>query len=255
MNLNQPTTYVDLDGGNAESLDSMEMLDSADSLSAAYADLGKAFYEYRFEEPTPELLLYFDRITELLKTNKDLKRQRNDHIEPMAQAPKERSSFTAHTNPNLSQVQSSKTAPSPLESSEPAFSSIDETEINSWNQTNNRNDSPSPWEEPEDLESSFLNQTYNQSSFEQQKTFIAQPQQSFQPQGEKKKRGGFPSFRKKEKDRISSFDELPDMENGKEKFSNQPESITPQVKYCPVCHNSVGYDDDFCGNCGARLNN
>lgn len=36
-----------------------------DELTAAYAALGKAFYQYRFEEPTPELLLYFDAITRL----------------------------------------------------------------------------------------------------------------------------------------------------------------------------------------------
>lgn len=255
MNLNQPTTYADLDGGNAESLDSMEMMDSADSLSAAYADLGKAFYEYRFEEPTPELLLYFDRITELLKTNKDLKRQRNDHIEPMTQTTDEPSSFTAHTNPNFSQEQSSKMTSSNLEVNQQITqkNSNNEREFDPQNQNSSNHFNTSSWEEPEDLESSFLNPTYNQSSLEQQQTFVAQPQlqQSFQAQGEKKKKGGFSPFRKKEKDRVSSFDELPDMENGRSKFSTQPE--TPQVKYCPVCHNPVGYGDDFCGNCGTRL--
>ena len=36
------------------------------SLERAYMELGKAFYEGRYEDPTPELLPYFDRITRLI---------------------------------------------------------------------------------------------------------------------------------------------------------------------------------------------
>lgn len=40
-------------------------------LDKAYMELGKAFYEGRYEEPTPELILYFDRITNLLNVKED----------------------------------------------------------------------------------------------------------------------------------------------------------------------------------------
>ncbi|MDE5758753.1 MAG: hypothetical protein K2H85_09115, partial [Allobaculum sp.] len=243
MNRNQPTTYADLNGASAESLDSLEMMDSSDSLSAAYADLGKAFYEYRFEEPTPELLLYFDRITELLKTNKDLRRQRNDHMEPMSPNPKEAFEFTS--NSNSSNSQSFQDTNVGLASNEPSSpNNTPKKEVDSWNpnSSNGFNSSSfSPWEEPEDLKDSFLNQTYNQNAIEQQQTFVAQPQfqQSSSSQEEKKKRG-FSPFRKKEKDHVSSFDELPDMKNNKSKFSIPVEATASQPKYCSVCHNPVG---------------
>ncbi len=257
MNFNQPTTYVDLNGGSEESLDSMEMMDSSDSLSAAYADLGKAFYEYRFEEPTPELLLYFDRITELLKTNKDLKRQRNDHIEPMAQPTNEQSSFIESTSPNFSQ--SLRASSSNLEASQQTDSknSSNEREFDPWNQNSSNNfNNPSSQKEPKDLENKFFNKDYNQSSLEPQQTLTDQSQSEpfSQYHTEKKKKGGFSPFPKKEKGRISSFDELPDMAKGKSKFSTQSESMATQAKYCPACHSPVGYSDDYCGNCGTRLN-
>lgn len=34
-------------------------------LARAYEELGRVFYSYRFEEPTPELIEYFDTITRL----------------------------------------------------------------------------------------------------------------------------------------------------------------------------------------------
>lgn len=242
MKFNQPTTYADLDGGNAESLDSMEMLDSADSLSASYADLGKAFYEYRFEEPTPELLLYFDRITEWLKTNKDLKRQRNEHIEPISQKSSEASSRL-----NASNDDSFQSIPFHWDTTQQSNTST-QNAIDPWdqNQFNNFEKKPFAEKKPENVESNFYNQSYNQSILEQQPTFVTQSQK------EKKKRGGFSPFRKKEKDRVSSFDELPNMEKGK--FTPHNELNSSQNEYCPRCHNLVSPSDDFCGNCGTRLN-
>ncbi len=35
------------------------------ALQQAYEDLGRAYYTYRFEEPVPELIEYFNRITTL----------------------------------------------------------------------------------------------------------------------------------------------------------------------------------------------
>ncbi|MFR7638047.1 zinc ribbon domain-containing protein [uncultured Allobaculum sp.] len=52
---------------------------SLEALDAAYRELGKAFYENRFEEPTPELILYFDQITHL----KEQLKLRDRHTETM----------------------------------------------------------------------------------------------------------------------------------------------------------------------------
>lgn len=43
-------------------------------LTQAYIKLGKAFYENNYNEPTPELIYYFDQVSKLLRT------QHNDHI-------------------------------------------------------------------------------------------------------------------------------------------------------------------------------
>lgn len=40
-------------------------LQTLSPLDQAYIELGKAFYEGRYEEPTPELLVYFEKITKL----------------------------------------------------------------------------------------------------------------------------------------------------------------------------------------------
>lgn len=75
MKDNNATVLVDWDAA--------EQPAAADPLTLAYADLGKAFYDYRFEEPTPELLLFFDRITEL-KQGEAAAARREGHMEPMA---------------------------------------------------------------------------------------------------------------------------------------------------------------------------
>ncbi len=82
-----------------------------DPLTQAYADLGKAFYDYRFEEPTPELLLYFDRITGL-KNSMGIDSRREDHIEPISPAPKSHSSKIIYSNKNLNKTSGSAGHPS-----------------------------------------------------------------------------------------------------------------------------------------------
>lgn len=42
---------------------SQQSSDVEAALNKAYEELGRAFYNYRFEEPTPELIEYFDQIT------------------------------------------------------------------------------------------------------------------------------------------------------------------------------------------------
>lgn len=46
-----------------------------DELSQTYLELGKAYYEGGFEDPLPELLTFFDKITQL-------KRQKAEHFCP-----------------------------------------------------------------------------------------------------------------------------------------------------------------------------
>lgn len=43
----------------------MEKQDLQEQLNQMYKELGKLYYEYKFEEPTPELLPLFDQITTL----------------------------------------------------------------------------------------------------------------------------------------------------------------------------------------------
>lgn len=72
MNPLDKTLTVKRQGNNAN-----DNIESA--LENTYSELGKAFYEYRFEEPTPELLPYFDKITQL----KSRVEQRSKYLEPM----------------------------------------------------------------------------------------------------------------------------------------------------------------------------
>lgn len=44
-------------------------------LELVYAELGKAYYEGRFEDPLPELLPFFDEITRLRKNENQPKEQ------------------------------------------------------------------------------------------------------------------------------------------------------------------------------------
>lgn len=46
-----------------------------DELEQAYLELGKLYYEYKFEDPTPELLPVFDRITQIKKNEKQQKKK------------------------------------------------------------------------------------------------------------------------------------------------------------------------------------
>lgn len=69
-----------------------------DPLTEAYAELGKAFYEYRFEEPTPELLLYFDRISALKQELKE-RSKRNDYLEEIQPKPAAKMSEAAAAEP------------------------------------------------------------------------------------------------------------------------------------------------------------
>ena len=57
MNDNEATVFVNYDKGNLGS-----------ELEQAYMELGKQYYEGRFEDPLPELLPLFDRITRILNT-------------------------------------------------------------------------------------------------------------------------------------------------------------------------------------------
>ena len=41
-----------------------------DELEQAYLELGKLYYEYKFEAPTPELLPLFDKITRIKNERK-----------------------------------------------------------------------------------------------------------------------------------------------------------------------------------------
>lgn len=81
MTKNDPTVIINWDEQVPE-----EENEAIDVLTRAYAELGKAFYEYRFEEPTPELLLLFDKITAIQKANQSAasyKEKKQEHIEPM----------------------------------------------------------------------------------------------------------------------------------------------------------------------------
>ena len=52
-------------------------------LERAYMELGKAFYEGRYEEPTPELLPYFDRIPQLIgQTSHEVKMEETEVVAP-----------------------------------------------------------------------------------------------------------------------------------------------------------------------------
>lgn len=260
MNRNQPTTYIDLNGEDADILEAEESVDSSNTLTSAYAELGKAFYEYRFEEPTPELLLYFDRITELLKTTKEVKRQREEHIEPMAAKTASKGDYKIDTTP--------VSAPA-VEKTPFGFQETPIPEVNRFSDPFSQNYSNGPipdtpdslqssWEEPQNLENNFWKNT--QDVMGEQKTFVisepqpTQPSTPSSPQPEKRKKGAFSPFRKKEKDRVSSFDDLPSINKGDNGFLQSPEPTSPsQGSFCPVCGTPVGPDDGFCGNCGTRL--
>lgn len=230
MNRNQPTTYIDLNETDNDTLEAVESDNSSGTLTAAYADLGKAFYEYRFEEPTPELLLYFDRITELLKTTKEAKRQREEHLEPMAAKTASKGDYKIDSSSSLN----------PKDSRKKAHSAKTNLEI------------------PKSLESGFWENT--QDIMGNQKTFVMPESKKEYPtppsQYERAKRGPVAPFRKKEQDRVSSFDDLPSIEKGNSNFSYTPDLDSPSsqsVLACPVCGQPVGPSDGFCGHCGTRL--
>ena len=48
-------------------------LDFEDTIDQLYKELGKAYYEGAFEDPLPQLIIYFDKITQLksLQENKN----------------------------------------------------------------------------------------------------------------------------------------------------------------------------------------
>ena len=58
MSDNDKTVFVNYEKGSQEP-----------GLEQAYMELGKAYYEGKFEDPLPELLPLFDKITRLKKEN------------------------------------------------------------------------------------------------------------------------------------------------------------------------------------------
>lgn len=119
-----------------------------DPLTQAYADLGKAFYDYRFEEPTPELLLYFDRITEL-KNSMGIDSRREDHIEPIAPAPKSHSSKIIYSNDNRGKSSGLAGRPSIQDTAVPEGSGAEDwSDTVVLNTTENENPDKSPAADP-----------------------------------------------------------------------------------------------------------
>lgn len=259
MNRNQPTTYIDLNEENEDILEGEEDIDSSNTLTSAYADLGKAFYEYRFEEPTPELLLYFDRITNLLKTTKEAKRQREDHMEPMSARTASQGDYkvTTSASPSPSQKDSfefKEAASTPKVNNYGVGS--DPFSQNYFNEPvpdDSYSTAQSNWKESQNPNNNFWDKNYKENS--SNKTFVMfESQSSLEP--EKTKKGSFSPFRKKEKDRVSSLDDLPNIDKGYNTFTPNPEPIAPiapQSSFCPTCGNPVAPGDGFCGNCGSRL--
>lgn len=241
MNRNQPTTYIDL---NETDIDDLKESTELGTLTAAYADLGKAFYEYRFEEPTPELLLYFDRITELLKTTKEAKRQREEHIEPMAAKTASKGDYKIDTTPQ-----------STPKNNFPSYENSTSTNKKHFDEPIPDNSYPAQpnWEDPQNLESSFWENT--QDIIGTQQTFVMAEVQKVAPipptPYNRQKRGPLSPFHKKEKDRVSSLEDLPsiDKENDFSFDINSSQSLL-----CPVCGNPIEPGDGFCGHCGTRLN-
>lgn len=263
MNRNQPTTYIDLNEENEDILESEEDIDFSNTLTSAYADLGKAFYEYRFEEPTPELLLYFDRITDLLKTTKEAKRQREDHMEPMSARTASQGDYKVtpsfHSPDSPSQKDSFEFKEATTTHKENEYG-VD-PDLFSQNYFNepvpdgSYSTVQSNWKESQNPNNNFWDKNYKENV--SNKTFVMfESQSSLEP--EKPKKGSFSPFRKKEKDRVSSLDDLPNIDKGYNTFPQNSEPIAPkatQSLFCPACGNPVAPGDGFCGNCGSRLTN
>lgn len=235
MKPNHQTILFDIE---EESEDFLEPLDSSESLSAAYAALGKAFYEYRFEEPTPELLLYFDHITKLLKEQKNLEKQRKEHLETFLSHDLKTDSVEEDSiiiNSRSIPIPPKATRP-PHRSSEfyPGSSPKEEIKIDSKPSTSKLD----PIESQKN--SSFLDLSNNLASFEKSEAIFSN--------NDNYTRKLINTYKVEANKENNSNDSI--------QF-NKNEALKPMKSKelrCPKCGYVIAADDLFCGNCGNKLN-
>lgn len=72
QSFDQPTEFRE-----SERESGTDRLDKLNDLERVYMELGKAYYEGRFEDPLPELLPLFDKITEIKERGKRQKVQQD----------------------------------------------------------------------------------------------------------------------------------------------------------------------------------
>lgn len=206
-----------------------------DPLTEAYSELGKAFYEYRFEEPTPELLLYFDKITTLLANKKQNQpasiptgQKRSEHLEEMSLKPE---SEPLTPKPKKQETPAEKTVPPKRKFNLFSSKASDGNTIGLHEVSQNGFGSVS-----ENSETVII----PNPSFHSETTSTSGPITN----------SGFGDGY------INSLDDLPDLASMPAlptDLSSNDFPGTPQ--FCSVCGSRVSPTDIFCGNCGAKLSN
>lgn len=235
MKHNQQTVFFDLEEENE---DFIEPVDSTESLNAAYAALGKAFYEYRFEEPTPELLLYFDQITHLLKGHKEIEQRRQNHLESMTSSPLLDSNGEEE---NLEPI-NSRSISIPPKAPRPPHRSA-KFQPSGLNPTEEEKEVKIPpvqftlveHQEDTDFYPELENFEKPKATFSNNDNYTRKLINTHKVESNTEYQSISPNLLKSHPEEI-------------------PQSKAPKKPVCPKCGYEVAEDDIFCGNCGARLN-